>query len=43
MNKNKQWASLTDDHLEDILKTSATNMVPEYDKLNSDKKCDMSH
>jgi hypothetical protein len=43
MNKNKQRASLTDEHLEDILKTSTTNMVPEYEKLIADKKCNMSH
>jgi 17beta-estradiol 17-dehydrogenase/3beta-hydroxysteroid 3-dehydrogenase/mitotic-spindle organizing protein 1 len=42
MNKNKQQASLTDEHLEDTLNTSATNMVPE-EKLIADKKCNVSH
>jgi hypothetical protein len=32
MNKNKLHTSLSDEHLEDILKTSAKNMVPEYEK-----------
>jgi hypothetical protein len=43
MDKNKQQASLTDEHSEDILKTSTTNMVPEYEKLIADKKCNVSH
>jgi hypothetical protein len=34
-----QRASLTDEHLEDILKASTTNMVPVYEKLYADKKC----
>jgi hypothetical protein len=36
-------ASLTEEHLEDILKTSTTNMVLEYEKLTADKKCNVSH
>jgi hypothetical protein len=43
MNKNKQLDSLTDEHLEDILKTSITNMVPECEKLIADKKYNLSH
>jgi hypothetical protein len=43
VNKNKQRSSLTDEHLEDILKTSTTNMVSEYEKLIADKKCNVSH
>jgi hypothetical protein len=43
MNKNRQRASLTDEHLEDILKTSTTNMVPEYEKLIADKKFNVSY
>ena len=33
MNKNKQRQSLTDNHLEDILKTATSSISPEYDKL----------
>ncbi|XP_043400744.1 EPM2A-interacting protein 1-like [Chelonia mydas] len=43
MNKNRQRSSLTDDHLEDIMKTSASNMTPEYDKLVAEKRCTISH
>jgi 17beta-estradiol 17-dehydrogenase/3beta-hydroxysteroid 3-dehydrogenase/mitotic-spindle organizing protein 1 len=43
VNKSKQRASLTDEHSEDILKTSTTNMVPECEKLIADKKCNVSH
>uniref|UniRef100_A0A674K1K9 SPIN-DOC-like zinc-finger domain-containing protein n=1 Tax=Terrapene triunguis TaxID=2587831 RepID=A0A674K1K9_9SAUR len=38
MNKNKQRSSLTDDHLEDIMKISTSNMTPEYDKLVAKKR-----
>jgi hypothetical protein len=31
--------SFGDEHLEDILKTPTTNMVPECEKLTADKKC----
>uniref|UniRef100_A0A8C0GSN7 SPIN-DOC-like zinc-finger domain-containing protein n=1 Tax=Chelonoidis abingdonii TaxID=106734 RepID=A0A8C0GSN7_CHEAB len=43
MNKNKQRSSLTDDHLEDIMKISTSNMIPEYDKLVAKKRCNLSH
>ncbi|CAM5151831.1 unnamed protein product [Natator depressus] len=42
MNKNKQRTSLTDDHLEDIMKISTSNMTPEYDKLVAEKRCTIS-
>jgi 17beta-estradiol 17-dehydrogenase/3beta-hydroxysteroid 3-dehydrogenase/mitotic-spindle organizing protein 1 len=38
MDKSKQRASLTDEYLEDTLRTSATSMVPEYEKLIANKK-----
>ncbi|CAM5094862.1 unnamed protein product, partial [Eretmochelys imbricata] len=37
-NKNKQRSSLTDNHLEDIMKISTSNMSPEYDKLVAKKR-----
>lgn len=40
--KSKQQATLTDEHLEDILKTSTTSMGSEYEKLIVDKKCNVS-
>ncbi|CAM4581205.1 unnamed protein product [Lepidochelys kempii] len=43
MNKNKQRSSLTDDHLEDIVKISTSNMTPEYNKLVAEKRCTISH
>lgn len=43
LNKNKQRSCLTDDHLEDILKTATSNMTPEYDKLVNEKQCSVSH
>ncbi|CAM2097121.1 unnamed protein product [Caretta caretta] len=43
MNKNKQRSSLTDDHLEDIMKISTSNMTPKYDKLVAEKRCTISH
>ncbi|XP_034615326.1 general transcription factor II-I repeat domain-containing protein 2-like [Trachemys scripta elegans] len=43
MNKNKQRSSLTDDHLEDIMKISTSNMTPECDKLVAEKRCNISH
>uniref|UniRef100_A0A8C3SKW3 SPIN-DOC-like zinc-finger domain-containing protein n=1 Tax=Chelydra serpentina TaxID=8475 RepID=A0A8C3SKW3_CHESE len=43
MNKNKQRSSLTDDHLEDILKISTSTMTPKYDKLVAKKRCNISH
>uniref|UniRef100_A0A4X2KNG3 SPIN-DOC-like zinc-finger domain-containing protein n=1 Tax=Vombatus ursinus TaxID=29139 RepID=A0A4X2KNG3_VOMUR len=43
LNKNKQRSTLTDEHLENILNTSISNMIPEYDKLIADKKCNTSH
>ncbi|CAM4604779.1 unnamed protein product [Lepidochelys kempii] len=43
MNKNKQCSSLTEDHLEDIMKISTSNMTPEYDKLVAEKRCNISH
>uniref|UniRef100_A0A674JUH9 SPIN-DOC-like zinc-finger domain-containing protein n=1 Tax=Terrapene triunguis TaxID=2587831 RepID=A0A674JUH9_9SAUR len=43
MNKNKQRSSLTDDHFEDIMKISTSNMTPEYDKLVAEKRCNISH
>ncbi|XP_075443375.1 general transcription factor II-I repeat domain-containing protein 2-like [Ascaphus truei] len=43
LNKNKQRSCLTNDNLEDILKTSTTNMTPEYNKLVAIKRCNTSH
>uniref|UniRef100_A0A8C0H5C3 SPIN-DOC-like zinc-finger domain-containing protein n=1 Tax=Chelonoidis abingdonii TaxID=106734 RepID=A0A8C0H5C3_CHEAB len=37
MNKNKR-SSLTDDHLEDIMKISTSDMTPEYNKLVAKKR-----
>ncbi|MEE6463219.1 hypothetical protein FKM82_005821 [Ascaphus truei] len=42
MNKNKQRSCLTNDNLEDFLKTSTTNMTPEYNKLVAEKRCNTS-
>ena len=43
INKNKHRSCLSDDHLEDILKTVTSNMSPEYDKLVAEKRCNVSH
>jgi hypothetical protein len=41
MNMNR--SSLTNEHLENILKTSTSNITPEYDKLVTEKRCNISH
>ena len=43
MNKYKQRSSLTDNHLEDILKTATSSIFPEYDKLVNGKRSNVSH
>ena len=43
MNKNKQRSSLTDNHLEDILKKATSNISPEYDKVVDGKRSNVSH
>ncbi|KAG6926376.1 GTF2I repeat domain containing 2 [Chelydra serpentina] len=43
MNKNKQRSSLADNHLEDIMKISTSNMAPEYNKLVAENRCNISH
>ena len=42
VNKNNQRYSVTDNHLEDILKTSTSCMTPKYD-LVAEKICTVSH
>jgi hypothetical protein len=42
MNNNKQLSSLTNEHLEDILKTYASNITSEY-KLFAKNSCNISH
>ena len=39
INENMQHSCLTDNHLEDILKTGISSISPEYDKLIDDKRC----
>ena len=41
--KNKQRSSLTDGHLEDILKISSSSIVPDYGVLAANKKCNISN
>jgi hypothetical protein len=43
MNKYKEQASLTDDHLADILKTSTKCKVTNYEKLTAGKKSNGTH
>jgi hypothetical protein len=40
---NKQRSSLTNEHLEDILKTSTSNITPGYHKLVAENRCNVSH
>nr|XP_039256406.1 general transcription factor II-I repeat domain-containing protein 2-like [Styela clava] len=42
-NKNKQRSSITDGHLEDILKISCSSIVPDYAELVANKRCNISH
>jgi hypothetical protein len=42
-NKNKEKASITDEHLADTLKTSTKSMVTDYEKLTAGKKCNATH
>lgn len=42
MIKNMQHSPLPDDHLKD-LKTSTTYMILEYDKLVTEKRCNICH
>ena len=42
VNKNNQRYSVTDNHLEDILKTSTSCMTPKYN-LVAEKICTISH
>ena len=43
LNKNKQRSSLNDGHLKDILKISSSCIVPDYDVLVANKRCNISH
>jgi hypothetical protein len=43
VNKSKQRYSLTEDHLEDILKTSISYVTSEYEKLRAENRCSISH
>ena len=42
-NQNKQRSSLNDGHLKDILKISSSCIVPNYDVLVANKRCNISH
>ncbi|XP_050819799.1 general transcription factor II-I repeat domain-containing protein 2A-like isoform X2 [Gopherus flavomarginatus] len=42
MNKIKQHSSLIDDHLEDIMKISTSDVTPKYNKLVAEKRCTIS-
>ena len=41
--KNKQRSSLTDGHLEDILKIPCSSIVPDYAELVANKRSNISH
>ena len=41
-NKNKHRSSLTDGHLEDVLKISSSSIIPDYGVLVADKRCNIS-
>ena len=43
INKNMQLSCLTNNHLEDILKTGTSSISREYYKLVDDKRCNVSH
>ena len=43
LNKNKFRSSLLDDNLENILRTGISNIVPDYNLLTNEKKCNISH
>jgi hypothetical protein len=43
VNKNKQFFSLTKDHLEDIFITSTSYVTPKYDKFVTEKRCNVSN
>ena len=43
INKNMQHSCLTDNHLEDILKTGTSRISPEYYKLVDDKRYNVLH
>lgn len=42
-NKNKNRSCLTNEHLEDIVRTATSYMTPEYEKLANEKQCNISH
>lgn len=43
LNKNKQRSSLSDINLEAILRTATSSIEPNFDKITSSKKCNVSH
>ena len=41
--KNKHRSTLTDQHLEDILRISCTQFEPDFKKIAQSNQCHMSH